>query len=530
MSLLLDYHSSPGAAPPPYAPSNNAQPQMNRPPLVANEMPHRYYPMPRRMDGEVNGEGGYSSLFSPAESDSTVPTSFHDHPPPPSSPPAETALPQYSTGAQVRRVASHQAASALTATPNLGNGGNSDVLTSALTIRITNQPSKGNGTYYDVGDIIQGTIMFAPWKKGDEEKQEISSVTVVLQGQEVTLASGGIVCNRVFPITYHIVPDMAMPPEGAVTPGYIYSFPFSLQIPEMRQEGTGGECKCQKKHQTLPPTFPGGILDSAATTSDTARIYYQICAAVRGPLYNTTTHETKIITLCRSVFDIHVIPSYTIGQVLPESQQQVTPPVAQLEIKSRSGMNWMKSSKLQCNGILRAEMQQQQQPMCLAVDFGYSTLIPIDLSFHSLGTGNPANLPQIQRISLELLARTTYNTSRKSISLSEARIARKQPAFKIAFQRFVLSHVDMTSDNSCQWTKRVSSEGTSNDNSYGTQLNIPLTWEPTTSIPPTFESCSIERDYQFMICIHVHGVKNSLNIQVPIRILASFQPRSRLTI
>lgn len=516
MSLLLDFHTLPGSSePPPYAASNRAQPQSNLglPSSIA-DAPHRFYPMPSRMTQEPN------SLFSP-ESESTAASSVHALPFSPPSGSAqqqtitepltaattnESLLPSYTTGAEIR--------------PNINpQNAQSDTLTSALKVQINNEPS--NGQSYDVGDIIQGTIMFAPWKKGDKDKQEISSVMVVLQGVEVSMANGGLGNNRTFRLAFHLVPDLAMPPDGTVSVGYIYSFPFSVQIPELRQteETPEPDCPCHCKdsegqplHRTLPPTFPGGNVDSLnnnGATIETAHIRYQLCAMVRGPLYNSVTHETKTTTVCKSIQDIQVTPSYT---TYPASAvDQATPPVmGEVEVRPRQGL--FKASRKSASGTLHIQMSGQ--PINLAVDQAYSALIPLDLTF--MGSSSSSAMPTISRISLDLVARTSYTTSRRYMSLQDARVS-KPSVVKTGFERIPLSHVDMVS--SCEWTTRE-------DGSSKATINVPLTWEPTLSISPSFESCTIEREYKFSASVHVQGAKLPVRVQVPAHIVASFRPKS----
>lgn len=507
MSLLLEYYTTPGSNPPPYAPTSREDHGNLGLPLSLTDVPHRYYPMPSRMDGHHNS----NSLFSP-ESESTAATSVYDPvepvsipEPPLSAAPSHVSslLPTYTTGASVTPMNASSA------------GSHSDALTSALTLRITNQPSRG--TAYDLGDIIQGTILFAPWKKPDgDDLQEISSVMVVLQCVESGVAGGGKMNTRTFRLTYHIVPDMAMPPDGMVSTGYIYSFPFSLQIPHIRQEDDG-PCQCHSgseqppehcMHSSLPPTFPSG---SEREPADTPTIKYQLCAMVRGPHYNTLTHETKTTTICRTVQDIHLIPSYT-SYPASAAGVPVRPISVAVDIQPRPG--FFKSSKKLCGGKL--EVSIPGQGVDLAVDRGASMLVPLDLRFVGAVTGTTT--PQIQRVTLELCARTSYSTSRKGMSLLEAR--KNKPAFaKTTFHSIPLAVMD---GSQCQWTKLSTH--------FSASLSVPFEWRPTTAIPPAFKSCTVEREYKFGACVYIEGLRTPLRLQVPAQVVSSFHPRSLILV
>lgn len=636
MSLLLDYHGSTESAPPPYAPSTRSHLQDLGLPLSLSDVPHRYYPMPSRMEGH-NGQP--NSLFSPESSQSTAATSdvFPDQSQNDRENPADSTLPLVMSTTHDSLLPSYTTGARITPNPNFftsnnrsfstnfsssSNNGISDsnAVLSALTLQITNPPPFPR-SHYDIGDIIQGTIMFAPWKKGADNKQAITSVMVVLQGLEVSMANGGVATHRTFRLAYHVVPDMAMPPEGIVAAGYVYSFPFSVQVPEVRQENDSG-CSCKfepsssstdiqqqgastsgggtgessdtkvvagqndgedtngnqpvtaGKHRTLPPTFPGG---TAGNTMDAAHIRYQLCAMVRGPQYNTTTRETKITTVCRSVQDIPVMPSYrtAVTTAVPNINENPNdprsylhahhPPVrANLEVKlSRSKIFKssisISSKRPPSTGTLHVAMSGQ--PINLALDFAQSKLILLDLEFVSDddsissaenmtlgGAGAGAGLQiQIQRVSFKLLARTLFTASRKGLSLGEAR-ATKPAAIKTMLQTFPLSRVDISSNSSnggCTWTRQPQQQRrqqpgaqsrTAAATTFKSSLQIPLSWDPLAAsaagiaIAPAFESCTIQRDYQFAVYVHVVGVKAPVKVVVPANVVASFRPRSFMVI
>lgn len=505
MSLLLEYYTTPGSNPPPYAPTSREDHGSLGLPLSLTDVPHRYYPMPSRMNGPSN------SLFSP-ESESTAATSVQENaesvsmpgPPLSAAPSAGSSqLPSYTTGASI---------TPMNGTMNGTGSHSSDALTSALTLRITNQPSRGSA--YDLGDIIQGTILFAPWKKHDGDGlQEISSVMVVLQCVESGVAGGGKLNTRTFRLTYHVVPDMAMPPDGMVSTGYIYSFPFSLQIPHIRQEDDG-PCQCRNEqaqcmHSSLPPTFPGA---SESDPADTPTVKYQLCAMVRGAHYNVLTHETKTATICRTVQDIHLIPSYT-SYPASAAGVPVSPVSAAVAIQPRPG--FFKSSKKLCNGKLEASIPGQG--VDLAVDLGASMQVPLDLRF--VGALPGSTTPQIQRVTLELCARTSYSTSRKGMSLLEAR--KNKPAFvKTTFHSIPLAALEVRDGG--QWTKHPTH--------FSALLSVRFVWHPTTAIPPAFKSCTVERDYKFSAGVYIEGLRTPLRLQVPAQVVSSFHPRSLILV
>lgn len=579
MSVLLDFHTLPGSSePPPYSAAGRDDTSrltdLGLPSSIAGT-PHRYYPMPSRLEGA----GGDGSLFSP-ETESTMPSSFHGSSAYLDSDLAHLAagtgaagvagageaplteertnesslLPSYTTGAQV--------------TPNVNLARDySDTLTSALTLRVTNTPA--NGRAFDVGELIQGIVMFAPWQKPqhsgpwhyrhqeEQSTQRISAVSVALQCTEVSMADGGSVAgaHRAIRLVSHVVPDLAMPPDGAAAVGYIYSFPFSVQVPEVRQSPETPEreraCNCKAEgesegegdgflHTTLPPTFPGGNLDAlneTGRTLATARVRYQLCAVVRGPQDNTLTGETKTVTVCKTLHDVPITPSYTLPQVVvPGEVEAVAKGQAVIKAK-QGGSGLFKANRKAVSGLLKAELSLPPLlalPLTLALDQSFSTVLPLDLVFQSSNSAGSMALPQIESISVGLLARTTYTASTfsrssggsKPISLQSARL-RKPSLIKTGYLLHPLSQLDLSTQPQPHWSM-MSDAGTGG---FKTTVQVPLEWSPGEDAPPPgFKSCTIEREYKLAVSVHVRGVKlAAVKVQAPVRVVTSFRPRSVLT-
>lgn len=595
MSLLLDYHTSANSAPPPYAPSPGASvPPISLPANSISNLPHRYYPMPRRMESnEAEGDSrsvtdattddriagstpsqvhaNVNSLFSPA-SVMTDPSSMDDQQhsslvPTTAEPQTEaglpdvelfetnisgTELPEYSTGAQITRAPTEPEQSALSRLnqhllPH-HHGGDDDRVTSALTIRV-------DRTKFSIGDVIQGTIMFVPWRKKDNNSpQAITGVNLLLFAQETTYLNPGsntnVACSHTYKLGYHIVPEMAMPPDGTVSPGYIYSFPFSVQVPNVKVSPEE-ECKCAAhiEHTHLAPSFsrPG------------VKVEYQLCATVRGPQVSALTSESRIVALCRGVCELEIVPSYPpLAVVGPahsdDSDTSMSVYSAQADLKfgstlrtlwkSGGGNSSSKKTMVAANGRLSLQLSvptgSDGSLLRLALDRVYSTLLPLELEF--VGKG----VPSILRTSLELRSTTRYLVSRKFNSLDQARANPKlaATAIKTVTETVVLSQHEIKAG--CQFVESATAAGR-----HTVSVSIPLAWDPaaillssSTAVEPlpspttkligakaqtisaSFKSCFVEHDHELELNVFVAGgvaMKKSVcvSLQVPLEIIST---------
>lgn len=594
MSLLLDYHSSTSSAPPPYALAPGApNSPISLPANSISDLPHRYYPMPRRMESNEANEDGSSvpdmateerltghtntalgvpqvnsnSLFSPASVITDL--SSMDYSTPASYVPGLTpeeeqeeaqlpavelsesnisgaGLPEYSTGAQITRAPTEPEQSTLSRLnqhlhPHHNNStADDDRLTSALTIRI-------DRTRFSLGDIIQGTIMFVPWRKKDSDQpQGISGVNLLLLVKESTFSSLGsnanISCSHTYKLGYHIVPEMAMPPDGTVSTGYIYSFPFSVQVPNVKMSPDEAcTCGAHAEHMRLGPSFsrPG------------VKVEYQLCATVRGPQVSALTSESRIVTLCRSVRDLEIVSSYpplagdSPGHSSSDSDAATRVHSAQANLKFGGTLKtlWSSSKKATAaaNGQLSIQLTMPNSStgggLRLALDRAYSMLLPLELDFAGTGT------PSVQRTSLELRSTTTYLASRKVATLDQARAAPKlaAAAIKTVTETLVLAQHEMNAD----WQQGESGHKTCT-------VSIPLAWDPevlsqssapggpalaasgpaapgastTAAVSPSFKSCVVEHQHELELKVFVSGgtgLKKQVcvGLKVPLEVVAT---------
>jgi hypothetical protein len=433
-------------------------------------------------------------------------------------------LPEYSTGAQITRAPTEPEQSALSRLNqhlhphHHNNTADDDRLTSALTIRV-------DRTRFSLGEIIQGTIMFVPWRKKDSNQpQGISGVNLLLLVKETTFSNPSsntnLACSHTYKLGYHIVPEMAMPPDGTVSTGYIYSFPFSVQVPNVKvSPDEACTCGAHAEHMRLGPSFsrPG------------VKIEYQLFATVRGPQISTLTSESRIVTLCRSVRDLEIVPSYpplvidSPGQNSSSSDAATRIYSAQADLKFGGTLKtlWSSSKKAAAaaNGRLSLQLtvpnSSTSNGLRLALDRAYSMLLPLELEF--MGTGTPS----VQRTSLELRSTTTYLVSRKLVSLDQARATPKlaAAAIKTATETLVLAQHEMNAD----W--QLADSG-----GKKCTLSIPLAWDPTmlsqtavgttlaatvpathmtasttAAVSPSFKSCVVEHQHELELKVFVAG-------------------------
>lgn len=392
-----------------------------------------------------------------------------------------TVLPDYTTGVSI--------------TPNKTN------VVNMVTI-VLDSPQ----TTYDIGDIIHGSIVFKPRKRID-----ITTVGIYLMGEEVTQKStwtSDRFVKRTFKINHHMVPEEALPANNICEPGFTYSFPFNLIIPDLIPS-TEGSC-CREGiplHYRLPPSLgtppelPEATLD---VPNNAARITYSLVASVRVPMTKGRTSPY----LSQYVKYLRICPSYT-----PESQLLQSP-----QPYKSSSQEVMKKSLLKrvTNGTIVASVSEI--PVLSLCDSSPPTSLPIKITYTST-TNNSLAPPKIKKVNVNVMAHTTYSTNsplHKNMSDDEKaslqRVTQKISTLQVSpYQYQNLWNLDESSEKTF-FTKFV----------FPLKLSEISYW-----LPPTFESCFISRRYSIEVVISTSGNGNSiLVIETPLVVIGSFFPRS----
>lgn len=452
-------------------------------------------------------------------------------------PDSDELLPQYSTGAEV--------------TPK--SHAENQNLKNALTILLGSRAQP----VYDVGDIIEGSILFAPWENNkynnvstdDHQQQVIAIVGVVLESHEITTSSTGVLASHtVTKLRHHIVPDLAMPPDGVVYPGFVYKFPFSIQVPEARSNA----CRCSSNHHDqLAPSVgvPGGsLVDSqiaemnGGVPKNATRIYYRLRAFVK----DVQPETKKLVTLCKGHHDLRIVPSYapTFEQSPSENDHEGKIPAVVTvthEVNHGSSGFWLAPRKTTGVGLMKVQMPGR--PVLFALDTPFSTTVPIDLTFEATSTAENERLPQIDKVVLMLECETSY--SMIDSSLSDEKDEKPSATTKTADSdiKTVVSQTVLVdvAGKSFKWNRRSnfepepagyplrrSSLDQYKENLYEINSSISFKWNVSNKngITPGFESCCVRREYKLITNIHIHGTKSPVRVAVPAEVVASLHPRS----
>lgn len=397
--------------------------------------------------------------------------------------PCEENLPIYSAGADVQPVTVHNSI------PTLSK------------IVISNPKP-----YYDIGDIIHGKIIFAPRKVVD-----VDTIYIVLEGEESTTKSSwtnNVYTKRHFKLAHHIVPPSALPADMKALSGYRYSFPFTLQIPDLLQSGA-----CEQgidEHFRLPPSL--GSPKELLTPEDNlpqnvARIVYNLRSCVK--ILDSTGTATQ--NYCHALSMVRLLPSYSLS---PNSLQRVKMNHGYARQSVKKGM-----LKKSCKGIM--ELKLFNVPELPIVSFT-STALPLLLSFVPSIDNPSVPPPQVSLISVKLNARTLYSTGKSFLTSPPAEDLETTALVNQKFSVFRLT------PETTRWEFDVAKAATENGKpAYSTLFHLPLCLPQDNLIVPTFESCLVARDYTIEVTVYLSD-NYMLTLSTPVNVVASLAPKSNI--
>lgn len=368
------------------------------------------------------------------------------------------ALPAYLTGLTIAPLTSQNA------------------ITSHLQMELFRQSSN---SYYDIGDVVYGSLILSP-----KRTIKVIEMSVVLSFDEVAKQTGWITDTYKLQQNYldHFVIHLNSSPL-ITSLGFIYTVPFSIQIPEIVSRAHSTHANCN--HLRLPPSLgsPSELnIESNNIENNAARINYKLKAFAQ--IFND---ELNVSQQFATAFEyIYVIPSYTLSEdeknIVTQSPHSVTCCVSR-----RSGI-------LQSSFKETFLLELLETPLISLKETTVAVLSIFD-------TPPLCTLPpKILNITIDLYAYTYYSEELP-----------KTNSFRL---------LSIKPSANTTWIK-------TRTQSFHTVFELPLTIpQKNKIIIPTFESCMISRKYKLNIEVMLQGCTKTLKLCMPINVVASMIPRS----
>lgn len=354
---------------------------------------------------------------------------------------------------------------------------------------------------YGLGEVIYGNLIYTPKQAAD-----VSSIFVMLEGEEIATKPGwksDIIVRRHMNLASHYVPESSFPRERILQPGFSYSFPFVIQIPEAKNLANSptsvpDEDLAAPEFLRISPTLgspPEFLIADNDLPGNIARISYRLRGTVR------VCRVRDSVKLECAYNYVHITPSYSLS------------PIALGRISERSSYtsqsNVVKGKLKKLNyGVI--EMQMPQLPALSMASQGTKTAALKVFFRPDVLTDLP---PSVSQITVNLVSRTIYSSTG---SFTTSPPTADQPGVNSVRQKVSLTKL---SPNSDPWRL---------DPVVGAHcavFQIPLSLPTDKRIVPTFESCFITRDYTIEISIQLDS-KSSPKLSVPVNVVASDVPTS----
>ena len=344
---------------------------------------------------------------------------------------------------------------------------------------------------YDIGDIICGVVKFSP-----PRPIKISSVFVIIEGKERT-RRGWLYhhcATKHIKLAYYILP--IIPDDFEVIPGGIYTFPFTLQIPELLPID---HCKCNRiEHLRIPPsvdTRSGIDIADVNIQQKAASISYHLGACVKVEVPNNSLINNKYQTLQ----NIRIVPSYSLS--IKEAAKIANHP--------HSVHKSIKTSLLRKSEKTTIALSLGRLETLSIVDNSRKPLaVPLQITLDAVSERDVMSVFQIQRVGVSLLAHTSYKCE-ASVSSSHS------GAPETSTQKFVLP--PLISPISA-WKLCPSGSGSNNGAVYTVGFDIPIILHINPrQLVPNFESCLMSRHYSLAVTVFFKG--NSIGIEIPVNIV-----------
>lgn len=333
-----------------------------------------------------------------------------------------------------------------------------------------------------------------------------------------------------------------LPPDTLLRAGFLYSFPFSIEIPEIQSSTACRDIEDHGHtvgdyHLRVPPTLahpPEYPVPASDMPNNAARITYKLTAVLKR--FSPKTGEP--VAYASTHIYINISPSYAVA---PED---LVPPAIPfksfVEVTKRSGK--LSSSKKPL-GV--AQLTFDHFPI-LPLSTKTVTMLPLSIKFYPSKSAPNTPPPPIRRLSVYLKARTVYSNETsfktlptnfgavrnlqiesrfsdvidpaKGLSLNASKDSTNShlpPGFKEVFQTYIVTQMN----TSCgfQWPQTpVPVSHNSSRQVYDASFAIPMVM-PTShqhALIPSYRSCFTMRDYTVVICAEFSS-SCILNIEVP---------------
>jgi hypothetical protein len=338
---------------------------------------------------------------------------------------------------------------------------------------------------YDIGDIICGVIKFSP-----PRPVKIASVFVIIEGKERT-RRGWIYhscATKHIKLAYYILP--IIPSDFEVIPGHIYTFPFTLQIPELLPVD---HCKCNIiEHLRIPPSVD---IPDINIQQKTASISYHLGACVKVEAPKNSFINNKYQTLKK----IEIVPSYS----LPIKE------VAKVAEHLHRVHKIIKPSlSRKCEKITIALSLGRLETLSIFGNSNQPFSVPFQITLDAVCEKDFVSAFRIQRVEVSLLAHTSYKCE-TSESCSQ------HDAVETSTQKFVLPPLI---SQVVTWQSGPSSSGNDDDAVYTTGFDIPIVLPIySRQLVPSFESCLMSRHYSLAVTVVFKS--NRARIEIPVNLV-----------
>jgi hypothetical protein len=354
--------------------------------------------------------------------------------------------------------------------------------TSMLQIQIKNTQKS-----YDIHDIITGEIKFSP-----KAPANVLSIIAVLESQEVISRSTWMRSkqkNSITTLQSQIIPLSLLSSEPEFVPGFVYTFPFLLQVPEYRPQSTAQKCADDiQEHTRLAPSLgapPGTYPLSESIENNLAYITYSVKGLVK------VKKNSKNVTLCQGCQIVNIQPSYTLS------------PLAQYKVKQHPyscAYNYSsKRSLVKSHQKGQITLKLSKHP---AVAMNKATNMMLSL------TTAQCTFVQVSDIRMDLIATTSFFDECKINTFELA-------SFKPWGTSWLLNSDQ--SGNSVIPSHNVSL--------YTAKFSIPFMLPENRLVTPTFESCLMSRCYSLIVTVTTAD-RAKYSLTVPVNVVALLNTKS----
>lgn len=352
--------------------------------------------------------------------------------------------------------------------------------TSMLKIQIKNLQNS-----YDIHDLISGEIKFSP-----KNPENVSSIVAVLECQEYISQSKWMASkqkNSITTLQSHVIPLSLLSTHSEFLPGFVYTFPFVLQVPEYRLQSKRPTCVNEnQEHNRLVPSLgtpPEISCSNERIENGSAYISYSVKGLVK------VKRHAKIVTLCQGHQVVNIHPSYILSPLVQYNVNQHPYSIVHNFLSKPSLMKYVKKGQI---------MLELSKPT--AVSMNESTDIKLLL------TTAQFPLVQISNIQTKLTATTSFFNEKKTNIFELISFNTQGASWILNKHPSDFSHksgIDL----------------------YTAEFRFSLTLPRNKLITPTFESCLMSRSYSLTVTVTMTD-RVSYSLTVPINIVTLLNSKS----